>query len=88
MALDNSLIADGRFRGEADMHGRVPSPAASAPDPQAVIAGVEIPQRSSLLRCWGVLPFGRSTGATGSETARLHCAHRRRGSRNAGGGFR
>jgi hypothetical protein len=33
ISTDHILIGDGRFRGEADVHGRVASPASVADDP-------------------------------------------------------
>src|SRR5262249_33214110 len=56
--------------------------ARSKPRPKPDIDGTEIPQCSSLLAYQGVLPFGRSTGATTSETSRVNYATRRRGAQN------
>jgi hypothetical protein len=38
-AADHTLIADGRFRGEADIHGRVAPTASVVHDPTASLAG-------------------------------------------------
>jgi hypothetical protein len=57
--------------------------------PQRAFGRIEIPQRSSLLPYRGVLSFrSEAREAPGSETARLHRAHRRRSSRVAARGAR
>jgi hypothetical protein len=43
------LIGDGRFRGEADVHGRVGPPASVADDPQRSLRGLK--SRSAAVSC-------------------------------------